>query len=165
MGQRVAVKTIKCDVTAQAFLQETTVMTWVQDFLWCSVSIFLITQQEKWASQRRMWSVHFSQWISDFLLSVIFIYSIFLFPGSCSTKTWCDFWASFSTKGFTLSRSSWQRYREHRVFYLCQSNCVNSNQSDQQQGEILQTCHKLKQKFNTFSWRNCRFSVIIQSGM
>lgn len=29
MGQRVAVKTIKCDVTAQAFLQETTVMTWV----------------------------------------------------------------------------------------------------------------------------------------
>ncbi|TMS20422.1 Megakaryocyte-associated tyrosine-protein kinase [Larimichthys crocea] len=27
MGQRVAVKTIKCDVTAQAFLQETTVMT------------------------------------------------------------------------------------------------------------------------------------------
>ena len=29
MGQRVAVKIIKCDVTAQAFLQETTVMTWV----------------------------------------------------------------------------------------------------------------------------------------
>ncbi|XP_061680489.1 megakaryocyte-associated tyrosine-protein kinase-like [Syngnathoides biaculeatus] len=27
LGQRVAVKTIKCDVTAQAFLQETTVMT------------------------------------------------------------------------------------------------------------------------------------------
>ncbi|XP_028260337.1 megakaryocyte-associated tyrosine-protein kinase isoform X2 [Parambassis ranga] len=30
MGQRVAVKTIKCDVTAQAFLQETTVMTKLQ---------------------------------------------------------------------------------------------------------------------------------------
>ncbi|XP_076009243.1 megakaryocyte-associated tyrosine-protein kinase [Genypterus blacodes] len=30
MGQKVAVKTIKCDVTAQAFLQETTVMTKLQ---------------------------------------------------------------------------------------------------------------------------------------
>lgn len=30
MGQRVAVKTIKCDVTAQAFLRETTVMTKLQ---------------------------------------------------------------------------------------------------------------------------------------
>ncbi|XP_051233151.1 megakaryocyte-associated tyrosine-protein kinase isoform X2 [Dicentrarchus labrax] len=30
MGQRVAVKTIKCDVTAQAFMQETTVMTKLQ---------------------------------------------------------------------------------------------------------------------------------------
>lgn len=27
IGQKVAVKIIKCDVTAQAFLQETTVMT------------------------------------------------------------------------------------------------------------------------------------------
>lgn len=27
MGQKVAVKNIKCDVTAQAFLEETTVMT------------------------------------------------------------------------------------------------------------------------------------------
>ncbi|XP_077389491.1 megakaryocyte-associated tyrosine-protein kinase isoform X2 [Festucalex cinctus] len=30
LGQRVAIKTIKCDVTAQAFLQETTVMTKLQ---------------------------------------------------------------------------------------------------------------------------------------
>uniref|UniRef100_A0A3B4FKW0 Tyrosine-protein kinase n=1 Tax=Pundamilia nyererei TaxID=303518 RepID=A0A3B4FKW0_9CICH len=37
MGQRVAVKTIKCDVTAQAFLQETTVMTKHENVIVCNV--------------------------------------------------------------------------------------------------------------------------------
>lgn len=38
-GQKVAVKIIKCDVRAQAFLQETTVMTWVwrSSTLWSSL--------------------------------------------------------------------------------------------------------------------------------
>lgn len=103
-GQKVAVKIIKCDVTAQAFLQETTVMTWVR--------LSWRFDPHKKAPFLRMW-----RWL-DFVP----------LPGSSSIRTWCDYWGSFLTRAFILLRSSWQRYK-NTYLYCFSGNEINENNS------------------------------------